>query len=63
VRNLIDNAPYGAAKAKEAGLIDESAYRDDVEKQIKATLGYKETDTLLLFVELTIATFHPSRWA
>ena len=44
VRNLIDNAPYGAIKAKEAGLIDESAYRDDVEKQIKATLGYKDTD-------------------
>jgi protease-4 len=45
VRALIDNAPYSAAKAKEAGLIDESAYRDDLEKQIKATLGYKETDT------------------
>src|ERR1044071_385715 len=34
VRALIDEAPYNAAKAKEAGLIDESAYRDDVEKQI-----------------------------
>ncbi|HEV8368074.1 MAG TPA: signal peptide peptidase SppA [Pyrinomonadaceae bacterium] len=45
VRALIDNAPYNAAKAKEAGLIDESAYRDDVEKQIKATLGYKDSDT------------------
>ena len=45
VRTLIDNAPYNAAKAKEAGLIDESLYRDDVEKQIKSSLGYKETDT------------------
>jgi protease-4 len=45
VRALIDNAPYNAAKAKEAGLIDEAAYRDDVEKQIKSSLGYKEADT------------------
>ena len=44
VRALIDNAPYSAAKAKEAGLIDESAYRDDVEKQLKAQLGYKDSD-------------------
>jgi len=44
VRALIDNAPYGAAKAKEAGLIDEVAYRDDLEKQIKSQLGYKDTD-------------------
>src|ERR671926_1424066 len=27
VRALIDNAPYNAAKAKEAGLVDESLYR------------------------------------
>ena len=45
VKTLIDNAPYNAAKAKEAGLIDESLYRDDVEKQLKASLGYKDTDT------------------
>ena len=45
VRTLIDNAPYNSAKAKEAGLVDESLYRDDVEKQIKASLGYKDTDT------------------
>ena len=44
IRALIDNAPYSAAKAKEVGLIDESAYRDDVEKQIKAQLGYKDAD-------------------
>ena len=44
VRALIDNAPYSAAKAKEVGLIDESVYRDDLEKQIKTQLGYKDAD-------------------
>ena len=44
VRALIDNAPYNGPKAKEAGLIDEVAYRDEVEKQIKTSLGYKEND-------------------
>ena len=47
VRTLIDNAPYNAAKAKEAGLIDEALYKDDVEKQFKQMLGYKETDTFV----------------
>src|SRR6185503_18364430 len=47
VRALIDNAPYGAAKAKEAGLIDEALYRDEVEKQMKTMLGYKETDSFV----------------
>jgi len=46
VRALIDNAPYSAAKAKEAGLIDNVAYRDELEKELKAKLGYKETETL-----------------
>jgi len=45
VRALIDDAPYGAAKAKQVGLIDDSMYRDDIEKQIKSSLGYKESDT------------------
>ena len=45
VKALIDNAPYNGNQAKAAGLIDEVAYRDELEKQIKATLGYKETDT------------------
>src|SRR6185295_19347986 len=45
VRKLIDEAPYNSAKAKEVGLVDESLYRDEVEKQIKASLGYKESDT------------------
>ena len=46
MRALIDNAPYNALTAKEAGLIDESLYKDEVEKQLKTLLGYKETDTL-----------------
>src|ERR1044071_2655930 len=45
VRVLIDNAPYNAVKAKEAGLIDDAMYRDDVDKKFKKTLGYKDTDT------------------
>lgn len=44
VRALIDNAPYNGAKAKEAGLIDEVLYRDEVEKEFKKLLGYKDTD-------------------
>lgn len=44
VRALIDNAPYSAAQAKQAGLIDEALYRDDVEKEFKKLLGYKDTD-------------------
>ncbi|HWN08506.1 MAG TPA: signal peptide peptidase SppA [Pyrinomonadaceae bacterium] len=46
VRALIDNAPYSAAKAKDAGLIDNVAYRDELEKELKTKLGYKETDKL-----------------
>src|ERR1051326_398918 len=45
MRGLIDNAPYNAAKAKEVGLIDETLYRDDVEKEFKKLLGYKDSDT------------------
>src|SRR5215813_3567181 len=47
MRALIDNAPYSAAKAKEAGLIDETLYKDDVEKEFKKLLGYKDTDTFV----------------
>jgi protease IV len=46
VKALIDDAPYSAAKAKEVGLIDGAMYRDDVEKELKKRLGYKETDDL-----------------
>src|SRR5882672_1058132 len=44
VRKFIDDAPYNAAKAKEVGLIDEAIYHDELEKQIKASLGYKDSD-------------------
>src|SRR5215213_9849966 len=47
VRTLIDNAPYSAIQAKEAGLVNETLYRDDVEKQFKKMLGYKDTDTFV----------------
>jgi protease IV len=47
VKALIDNAPYSAAKAKEAGLVDDVLYRDDVEKEFKKRLGYKDTDQFL----------------
>ncbi len=46
VRAIIDNAPYNAAKAKDVGLIDSAAYRDEIEKELKTKLGYKETDKL-----------------
>jgi protease-4 len=48
IRALIDNAPYNAAKAKEAGLIDDAVYHDDVEKQLKKLLGYKDSDSFTL---------------
>jgi protease-4 len=47
VRAIIDNAPYNSIKAKEVGLIDDALYRDDLEKQIKKQLGYKDTDTFI----------------
>ena len=43
---LIDNAPYNAAQAKEAGLIDGALYRDEVEKELKKRLGYQDSDEL-----------------
>ncbi len=46
VKKLIDNAPYTAAQAKDAGLIDGAAYREDVEKELKKSLGYKDSDEL-----------------
>jgi len=46
VRTLIDNAPYGAAKAKEAGLIDDVFYRDELENVLKTQLGYKQEEKL-----------------
>lgn len=46
VRALIDNAPYTASQAKDAGLVDGAAYHDEVEKELKKRLGYKESDEL-----------------
>jgi protease-4 len=48
VRAIIDNAPYGSGKAKELGLVDGVAYRDEIEKELKTQLGYKESDQLSL---------------
>lgn len=46
VRALIDNAPYRPHAAKDAGLIDGVAYKPEIEKELKAQLGYKEEDPL-----------------
>ncbi|HEY6231489.1 MAG TPA: signal peptide peptidase SppA [Pyrinomonadaceae bacterium] len=46
MRAIIDDAPYGALKAKEVGLIDDAIYRDALEKQLQKSLGYKESDPL-----------------
>ncbi|MBK7394149.1 MAG: signal peptide peptidase SppA [Chloracidobacterium sp.] len=46
VKALIDSAPYNAKKAKELGLIDDAYYREQVDTELKAKLGYRETDTL-----------------
>src|SRR6266567_3827255 len=46
VKSLIDNAPYNAAQAKDAGLIDGASYRDEVEKELKKRLGYNDGDEL-----------------
>lgn len=46
VRTLIDNAPLGAWEAKQAGLIDDAKYRDEVEDELKKRLGYKDSDKL-----------------
>ncbi|HXD31250.1 MAG TPA: signal peptide peptidase SppA [Pyrinomonadaceae bacterium] len=48
MKALIDNAPYNAKEAKAAGLIDGASYRDEVDKELKARLGYKESDDLHL---------------
>jgi protease-4 len=48
VRAIVDNAPYSAPDAQKLGLIDGANYRDEVEKELKGRLGYKESDELLL---------------
>src|SRR6266567_5964955 len=46
VKKLIDNAPYTAAQAKESGFVDGATYREEVEKELKKRLGYKDSDDL-----------------
>jgi protease IV len=46
VRALIDSAPLSAEQARDAGLIDGSNYRDEVEAELKKRLGYKDEDEL-----------------
>jgi protease-4 len=46
MRAIIDDAPYSAAKSKELGLIDGVGYRDELEKELKTKLGYKDSDDL-----------------
>jgi protease-4 len=46
IDGIIDNAPYNAIQAKEAGLIDNALYRDEVYAELKNRLGYKEDDRL-----------------
>lgn len=48
MRATIDEAPYSAQKGKDMGLVDSVAYRDQMEKEIKESLGYKESDPLRL---------------
>src|SRR5438034_6201464 len=48
IKALIDNSPYNAAQAKDAGLIDGALYHDEVEKELKKRLGYKDSDELHL---------------
>jgi protease-4 len=48
VRAIIDNAPYSAPDAQKIGLIDGANYRDEVERELKGRLGYKESDELRL---------------
>ncbi|HEV7701721.1 MAG TPA: signal peptide peptidase SppA [Pyrinomonadaceae bacterium] len=42
VKGIIDGAPYNANQAKSLGLIDDALYREQVDNDLKAKLGYKE---------------------
>lgn len=46
VKAIIDNAPFNAPQAKEAGLIDDAIYLDKVHEELKNRLGYKADDKL-----------------
>ena len=46
VQALIDNAPHNAVEAQKAGLIDGALYREEVERELKKRLGYKDDERL-----------------
>ncbi|MBK7932196.1 MAG: signal peptide peptidase SppA [Acidobacteria bacterium] len=46
VKAMVDSAPFTAVQAKSQGLIDDAIYREQVDTELKARLGYKE-DTKL----------------
>jgi protease IV len=46
VRSIIDNAPYNAVEASAMGLIDGALYREQVEEDLKAKLGYADDQKL-----------------
>jgi protease IV len=59
VRAIIDEAPYSATKAKEAGLIDGVAYREELDKELKTKLGYKEDDPIRLVKSSAYSQIEP----
>ena len=46
VQALIDSAPHNAVEAQKAGLIDGALYREEVERELKKRLGYKDDERL-----------------
>ena len=46
VQSIVDGAPYNAVQAESLGLIDKAYYREQVENDLKAQLGYKENEKL-----------------
>ncbi len=46
VRAMIDTAPHNAHEALSAGLIDATAYREEIENELKKRLGYKDDEKL-----------------
>lgn len=46
VKAIIDNAPYNSWEAQKVGLIDGVKYKDEIESELKARLGYKDSDKL-----------------
>lgn len=46
VKTIVDDAPYNATQAKSLGLIDDAFYREQVDDDLKARLGYKSEDKL-----------------